>query len=344
MSNKALDTTLTFVENINKHDVNSLIGLLAPGHRFIDMGGEIETNRDQLKKAWKTYLETFPDYQIYVRQIFKDEDTIYLLGHTTGSHLNLPDEKEFHGEGVIWISKVRDGQLSLWQLINDSPDEMARLNLEKYQEIYQPKLFARTIAKHLDLLHENARTKDVRNVRRYYSRLYRTAPPEKMLALCEHLFFDEGYRFVPYELIYHHPGTIELLNPKKVKILGERLHDWSSTDIFAHYIAGPAWKHGVISDQEIDNWIRSPIIWWRRAAVVSTIYLYGDVDRMLRYSEILIDDDEDLIIKAISWVLREATKYDPQAVRDFLTQHQDRLASRIRREVTNKLVTGLKNP
>ena len=344
MSNKALDITLTFVENINKHDVNGLIGLLAPEHKFIDMGGSIETDRDQLKKAWKTYLETYPGYQIYIRQIFMDEDTIYMLGHTTGSHLNLPDEKEFLGEGVIWISKVKDGQLSHWQLINDSPEEMKRLDLEKYQEIYHPKLYARTIAKHLDLLYEDARTKDVRNVRRYYSRLYRSAPAEKILAISEHLFLDEGYRFVPYELIYHHRGTIEILNPEKVNVLGQGLHDWSSTDIFAHYIAGPAWKQGVISDQEIDNWIHSPIIWWRRAAVVSTIYLYGDIDRMLKYSEILIDDNEDLIIKAVSWVLREATKYDPQAVRDFLAQHQDRLAARIKREVMNKLVTGLKNP
>jgi hypothetical protein len=38
-----------------------------------------------------------------------------------------------------------------------------------------------------------------------------------MLAISEHLFFDECYLFVPYELIYHHPGVIELLNPEKVK-------------------------------------------------------------------------------------------------------------------------------
>jgi 3-methyladenine DNA glycosylase AlkD len=65
---------------------------------------------------------------------------------------------------------------------------------------------------------------------------------------------------------------------------------------------------------------------------------------MLKYSEILIADDEDSIIKAISWVLREAAKYDPHPGRDFSTQHQDRLANRIKREVTKKLVTGLKNP
>jgi hypothetical protein len=82
-----------------------------------------------------------------------------------------------------------------------------------------------------------------------------------MLAISEHLFLDEGYLFVPYELIYHHPGTIELLNPDKVKILCKGLHDWSSTDTFAHYIVGPARKQGDISDLEIEIRIHSPISW-----------------------------------------------------------------------------------
>lgn len=92
-----------------------------------------------------------------------------------------------------------------------------------------------------------------------------------MLAISEHLFLDEGYWFVPYELIFNHSATIELLNPDKVKILGKGLHDWSSTDTFTHDIAGPARKQGDISDLEIENRIHSPISWQRRAALVSMI-------------------------------------------------------------------------
>jgi len=344
MSTEALNTTLSLVEKINKHDVEGVIGLLSPDHRLIDIRGDIESDKSRIENAWKAYLETYPDYQIYIRRIILNDDVVYLMGHTTGSHLNLPDEEEFHEEGVIWASKVDQGKISLWQLYNDTLEEFNCLQLETFKEVYQPKLFARTIAKHLDLLHEDARTSDVRNVRKYYSRLYRYALPEKMLAISESLFFDQGYRFVPYELIYHHPGVIGLLNPERVKELGKGINNWSSTDIFAHYIVGPAWKQQIIPDSLIEEWLHSSSIWWRRAALVSTIYLYGDVGRMLEYSEVLIDDKEDLIIKAISWVLREATKYDPRAVKDFLSQHEDRLAARIKREVSNKLETGLKNP
>ena len=339
-----LTTTLAFVDNINAHNTRGVVNLLAPNHKLIDVNGDVENDNERIENGWRQYLENYPDYRIYIRRIFLENDHVYLIGHTTGSHLNLPDVEEFHAEGVIWVSQVKQGKISLWEIHNDTLAQYKRLKFVNFQEIFQPKLFAITIAKHLDLLPEDARTQDVRNVREYYSRLYRHAPPEVMLSIGEHLLFDQGYRFVPYELIYYHQGVIALLSPKKVIALGQGINSWSSTDIFAHYIAGPAWKQGVISDALIDQWIQDPSLWWRRAAVVSTIYLYGDVERMFKNAKKLIDDKEDLIVKAVSWVLREAIKYDSDAVRDFLCCHEDRLAARIKREVTNKLETGLKNP
>jgi 3-methyladenine DNA glycosylase AlkD/limonene-1,2-epoxide hydrolase len=344
MQSELVRTMLNFVDKINYYDIQGVIDLLAQDHVFIDMQGDQIQGKQEMTKAWRNYLENFPDYKIYIRRIFKRGDEIALLGHTTGSHLKIQDVYEFHGEGVIWLAKVNNGKLSLWQLYNDTLDNRNKLNLDQGTEIYAPQWKAATIAKHLDLLPAGSRTKDVRNVRKYYSRLYRHAPPEIMLAIAESLLFDQGYRFVPYELIFYHKGCIELLDPERVKSLGQGINDWSSTDIFARFIAGPAWKQGIITDELIEDWIRSPILWWRRAAVVSTIYLHGDVDRMIKYSKLLVEDKEDKISKALSWVLRSAIKYDRQAVKDFLTKYEPKLDARIKREVRNKLVTGLKNP
>ena len=49
-----------------------------------------------------------------------------------------------------------------------------------------------------------------------------------------------------------------------------------------------------------------------------------------------------MVVKALSWALRELVVRDPGAVRTFLDEHD--LAARVRREVTNKLQTGLKQP
>jgi hypothetical protein len=91
--------------------------------------------------------------------------------------------------------------------------------------------------------------------------------------------------------------------------------------------------------------------WWRRAALVSTVALNlrsqggrGDVHRTLAICRLLAYDHEDMVAKAMSWALRELVVHDSEAVADFLAQHKAELAPRIKREVSNKLTTGLKNP
>ncbi len=70
----------------------------------------------------------------------------------------------------------------------------------------------------------------------------------------------------------------------------------------------------------------------------------GDTDRTLAVCRILIDDHDDMVVKALSWALRALVPHDPEAVQGFLTEYEECLAARVKREVKNKLTTGLKNP
>jgi len=51
-----------------------------------------------------------------------------------------------------------------------------------------------------------------------------------------------------------------------------------------------------------------------------------------------------MVVKAMSWALRELSKRDAQAVSGFVAEYEDSLAPRVLREVRNKLSSGLKNP
>jgi len=51
-----------------------------------------------------------------------------------------------------------------------------------------------------------------------------------------------------------------------------------------------------------------------------------------------------MVVKAISWSLRELSRRDPDSVRAFLLEYNGMLAPRVVREVKTKLTTGLKNP
>ena len=60
--------------------------------------------------------------------------------------------------------------------------------------------------------------------------------------------------------------------------------------------------------------------------------------------EMLVADRDDMVVKALSWALRELSKRDSDSVRSFLGKYKNVLAARVVREVNNKLKTGLKNP
>lgn len=196
-------------------------------------------------------------------------------------------------------------------------------------------------------------TAELRELRREFSRrLSKTSDSmvfEVALRLIERQLFS--CRFIAYELVQHHQQARRSLNAMKLKQLGKGLDSWAAVDTFACYLAGPAWRAGQVTDKLIHCWARSKDRWWRRAALVSTVPLNnkarggtGDTRRTLQVCELLIADRDDMVVKALSWSLRELAKRDPAAAKEFLSKHEDVLSSRVIREVGNKLCTGLKNP
>jgi 3-methyladenine DNA glycosylase AlkD len=160
-----------------------------------------------------------------------------------------------------------------------------------------------------------------------------------------------GARLIAYELVKYHPGAREGITAPEVERLGKGISDWGSVDCFGCYISGPAWREGCISDARIHKWARSKDLWWRRAALVSTVPLNvraqggsGDAERTLAVCELLVEDREEMVVKAMSWALRALAVRDREAVERFVERHEARLAAMVKREVRNKLRTGVKNP
>jgi 3-methyladenine DNA glycosylase AlkD len=195
----------------------------------------------------------------------------------------------------------------------------------------------------------NLKTDTVRMVRREFSRRIATATPEEVLVLA--LCLLEQHRFVAYELVHHHRTTMRSLGEREVEQLGRGIASWDAVDTFACYLSGPAWRERQVSNALIEGWAYSPDRWWRRAALVSTVPLNlrarggrGDTARTLLICRLLVADWDDMVVKAMSWALRDLSRRDPQAVRDFLAEYGGQLAARVVREVRHKLATGVKNP
>ncbi|MEK7727428.1 MAG: DNA alkylation repair protein [candidate division KSB1 bacterium] len=199
----------------------------------------------------------------------------------------------------------------------------------------------------------NLTTPAARVIRREYSRVLLQAGAKDVLFIAQRLLREATalHRFMAYELIYCHRAALASLRAKDLERLGRGLDSWGAVDTFACYLSGPAWRARQVPDTMIVKWARARDLWRRRAALVSTVPLNrkalggaGNTKRTLRICGMLVKDREDMVVKALSWALRELAKRDAKAVRGFIAKHENQLAARVVREVRNKLRTGLKNP
>jgi len=155
---------------------------------------------------------------------------------------------------------------------------------------------------------------------------------------------------VAFEFLWKNKKALQALTVEEILLLGKSLDNWVSVDMYCMCITGFSWRTGKLQDEIIVQWARDESRWIRRSALVSTVPLNlrarggkGDVERTLTICSILINDYDDMIVKAMSWALRELSKSDSQAVIEFMEKNQDKLHSKVRREVGTKLRTGKKN-
>jgi hypothetical protein len=117
----AVAAVVSFIDAINRGDVAHLASLMTEDHRLQVFDESPLDGKEANIDGWRGYTSSFPDYVIYPHHLVAQNAEVIVLGHTTGSHLDLPDEQE-STLTLLWRAIVRDGRLQLWQLIEDTPD------------------------------------------------------------------------------------------------------------------------------------------------------------------------------------------------------------------------------
>jgi hypothetical protein len=98
----------------------------------------------------------------------------------------------------------------------------------------------------------------------------------------------------------------------------DRINSWDLVDRSAIYVVGE-----FLRDKPRDVLLelaRSDRPMERRTAILSTFAFIrrGDLDDSIRIAELLVNDDHELVQKAVGWMLREAGKKDADRLRAFL--------------------------
>ena len=194
-------------------------------------------------------------------------------------------------------------------------------------------------------------TPSVRALRKRYSGLLRQEPGRFVYRFVLSLLEAGSWpaRVIAWEVLATHRAAFESLSDREVEKMANGLDDWGSIDLFGVTVLGQAWREGLVSDKKIHAWTKSTDRWRRRLALVATVPLNskarggsGDSVRTLRVCRLLLDDRDAMVVKALSWALRELAKQQPTVVAEFIEFEEDRLAALVKREVRNKLRTGKK--
>jgi 3-methyladenine DNA glycosylase AlkD len=100
------------------------------------------------------------------------------------------------------------------------------------------------------------------------------------------------------------------------------INSWDLVDVSAPSILGAHLERR--SRAVLAKLARSPSLWERRIAIVSTAHFIrnGDPKDALRIAKMLLDDEQDLIHKAAGWMLREVgARCSRDILREFLDAH-----------------------
>ena len=122
------------------------------------------------------------------------------------------------------------------------------------------------------------------------------------------------------------------------QVRNERVNNWDIVDVSA------PWMGVYLTEVEdpmplLIKLSRSKSLWQRRVSILLTFALIrdGDLEPTVTISRALLEDDQDLIHKAVGWMLRELGKRDVMLLRKFLADHSHQMPRTMLRYSIEKL-------
>lgn len=162
---------------------------------------------------------------------------------------------------------------------------------------------------------------------RALARRYQATAEADVVRLLKSAWHEE--RIVALMILLHQFAKAEAMAQRRIYQLyldsTAFINNWDLVDVSAPHIVG-VYLHDK-SRRPLYRLARSRSLWERRIAVLATFEFIRQRDfaDALAIAKLLLEDREDLIHKAVGWMLREIGKRDLRAEETFLQEHYRRM-------------------
>jgi 3-methyladenine DNA glycosylase AlkD len=169
----------------------------------------------------------------------------------------------------------------------------------------------------------------------------RQATADQLLAAADACWAEpeREFQYVAASLLRRWHGSLEPMSLPRVEQLIRTKSWWDTVDSLAGGVVGPLVARNPELTATIDAWIDDPDFWVARTAILHQLG-YGadtDADRLFGYVDRRCADTEFFLRKACGWALRQYARHDPEAVRAYVLDRDDRLSGLTRREALKHL-------
>ena len=125
----------------------------------------------------------------------------------------------------------------------------------------------------------------------------------------------------------------------------DRISSWADHDALVHNLIAPMVAANPTRVKDLFRWAKSRNRWHRRAACVALIRAAREkmfLPEIVKLSDSLLADPDDMVRKGLGWLLRETAKFDPKHAVPYLMKIRGRAPRLVLRTACETLPSSVK--
>lgn len=170
-------------------------------------------------------------------------------------------------------------------------------------------------------------------------------PPATILSVWDHIWNNSPvFEVMSAALIYYY--DIDPARPVSFQTISKwiaRVENWAHADGLAAIFAMLCLEDRALVFPTMQSLVKSPRQWDRRVGIVSCVLglrrgaLSVSLAQLWTLVDELASEEDRYVAKGVAWVVREASRVDPESVLNYLSERQDRLSSCVRSSIAAEL-------